>query len=155
MSMINDNNNNNTVSLQKMHIYCKKCNKHTGNTFPKEITLISKNKIKRKLRCAICLTKRTFINEIEYDIEIELEIHLQFFTDWYYKHEDFLCKKDTENIDPKTFKTKNNRLIMQSKCNVSKNKNSWFVKEQDAKSLLSSLKHHWVKFLCWVFCFRV
>ena len=24
------------------------------------------------------------------------------------------CKKDTENIDPKMFRTKNNRLIMQS-----------------------------------------
>ena len=28
------------------------------------------------------------------------------------------CKKDTENIDRKMFKTKNNRLIMQSKCPV-------------------------------------
>ena len=31
-----------------MHIYCKKCNKHTGNTFPKKIILISENKIKLK-----------------------------------------------------------------------------------------------------------
>ena len=43
------------------------------------------------------------------------------------------CKKDTENIDPKIFKTTNNRLIMQSKCSVCKNKKSRFVKEQDAK----------------------
>ena len=43
------------------------------------------------------------------------------------------CKKDTENIDPKIFKTKTNRLIMQSKCSVCKNKKSRFVKEQDAK----------------------
>ena len=66
-----------------MHIYCKKCNKHTGNTFPKKIILISKNKIKRKSRCATCLTERTFIDEIEgkYDLESELEIYLQFFTD--------------------------------------------------------------------------
>ena len=49
------------------------------------------------------------------------------------------CKKDTENIDPKIFKTKNNRLIMQSKCSVCKNKKSRFVKEQDAKVLLSNL----------------
>ena len=49
------------------------------------------------------------------------------------------CKKDTENIDPKIFKTKNNRLIMQSKCSVCKNKKSRFVKDQDAKGLLSSL----------------
>ena len=26
------------------------------------------------------------------------------------------CKKDTENLDSKIFKTKNNRIIMQSKC---------------------------------------
>ena len=66
-----------------MHIYCKKCNKHTGNTFPKKITLISKNKIKGKSKCAICLTERIFIDEIEskYDLESELEIYLQFFTD--------------------------------------------------------------------------
>ena len=37
------------------------------------------------------------------------------------------------------FKTKNNRLRMQSKCNVCKNKKSQFVKEQEAKGLLSDL----------------
>ena len=49
------------------------------------------------------------------------------------------CKKDTENIDPKIFKTKNNRLLMQSKCSVCKNKKSRFVKKKDAKVLLSNL----------------
>ena len=47
-----------------MHIYCKKCNKHTANTFPKKLVLISKNKIKGKSRCAICLTERSFIYHI-------------------------------------------------------------------------------------------
>ena len=49
------------------------------------------------------------------------------------------CRKDTENIDPKMFKTKNNRLIMQSKCPVCGIKKSRFVKEQEAKGLLSNL----------------
>ena len=49
------------------------------------------------------------------------------------------CKKDTDNIDPKIFRTKNNRLFMQSKCSVCKNKKSRFVKEQEAKGLLSEL----------------
>ena len=49
------------------------------------------------------------------------------------------CKKDTDNIDPKMFRTKNNRLLMESKCSVCKNKKSRFVKEQEAKSLLSEL----------------
>ena len=68
-----------------MHIYCKKCNKHTGNTFPKKLIFISKNKIKGKSKCANCLTKRSFIHEFEYDLENELQIYLQFFTNWCYK----------------------------------------------------------------------
>ena len=49
------------------------------------------------------------------------------------------CKKNTDNIDPKMFKTKNNRLLMQSICSVCNNKKSRFTKEQDAKGLLSNL----------------
>ena len=49
------------------------------------------------------------------------------------------CRKDTESIDPKMFRTKNNRFIMQSKCPVCGIKKSRFVKEQEAKSLLSNL----------------
>ena len=49
------------------------------------------------------------------------------------------CKKDTENIDPKIVRTKNNRLLMQSTCSDCKNKKSRFVKKQDAKGLLSKL----------------
>ena len=49
------------------------------------------------------------------------------------------CKTNTSNIDPKMFKTKNNRLLMQSKCSVCGTKKSRFVKEQDAKGLLSNL----------------
>ena len=49
------------------------------------------------------------------------------------------CKKDTENIDPKIFRAKNNRLLIQSNCSDCKNKKSRFVKEQDAKGSLSNL----------------
>ena len=49
------------------------------------------------------------------------------------------CRKNTENIDPKMIRTKNNRLIMQSKWPVCKIKKSRFVKEQEAKGLLSNL----------------
>ena len=49
------------------------------------------------------------------------------------------CKKDTYNINPKIFETKNNKLLMQSTCSDCKNKKSQFVKEQDAKGLLSNL----------------
>ena len=49
------------------------------------------------------------------------------------------CRKDTENIDPKMARTKNNKLIMQSKCPVCGIKKSRIVKEQEAKGLLSKL----------------
>ena len=50
------------------------------------------------------------------------------------------CRKDTENIDPKIVRTKNNRLVMQSKCSICGIKKSRFVKEQEAKGLLSNLE---------------
>ena len=49
------------------------------------------------------------------------------------------CGRDIENIDPKTIATKNNRLIMQSKCTVCGIKKSRFVKEREAKGLWSNL----------------
>ena len=49
------------------------------------------------------------------------------------------CRKDTENIDPKMVRTKINRLIMQVRCPVCGIKKSRFVKEQEAKVLLSNL----------------
>ena len=49
------------------------------------------------------------------------------------------CRKVTENIDPKMVRTKNKRLVMQSKCSVCGIKKSKFVKEQEAKGLLSNL----------------
>ena len=50
------------------------------------------------------------------------------------------CRKNTENLDSTTFKTKNGRLIMQSKCPVCGIKKSRFVKEQETKGLLSNLR---------------
>ena len=49
------------------------------------------------------------------------------------------CRKDTENLNSNIFKTKNNRLPMQSKCTDCRNKKSRFVKEQEEKGLLSNL----------------
>ena len=49
------------------------------------------------------------------------------------------CRKDTENTNRKMVRTKNNRLIMQSKCSVCKIKKSRFAKEQEAKKELKSL----------------
>ena len=49
------------------------------------------------------------------------------------------CRKNTGNLNSKIFKTKNDKLIMQSKCTECRFKKSRFVKEQKAKALLSNL----------------
>ena len=49
------------------------------------------------------------------------------------------CRKNIENLNSKIFKTKNNRLFMQSKCSDCVIKKSRSVKEQEAKGFLSNL----------------
>ena len=49
------------------------------------------------------------------------------------------CKKDTENKNPKVFKTKNGRLMLKSICSVCNNKESRFLSKNKESGLLSSL----------------
>ena len=48
-------------------------------------------------------------------------------------------RKNTENLNSESLKTKNGRLIMQSKCTEWGFSKSRFVKEKEAKVLLSNL----------------
>ena len=50
-----------------------------------------------------------------------------------------VCRKNTDNINSKVIKTKNDRLLLLSQCSVCKNKKLKFIKKQEAKGLLSSL----------------
>ena len=50
-----------------------------------------------------------------------------------------VCKKDTENKNPKVLKTKNGRLVLKSTCSVCNNKKSRFVSKNKGTGLLSSL----------------
>ena len=47
--------------------------------------------------------------------------------------------KDNENLNTNNFKTKNGSFVMQSKCVECGIKKSRFVKEQEAKGLLSNV----------------
>ena len=49
------------------------------------------------------------------------------------------CRKDTENINPKVSKTSNGRTMLLSKCAICDSKKSRFIKNQEAKGLLSNL----------------
>ena len=46
------------------------------------------------------------------------------------------CKKDTENINPRV---SNDRTMVLSKCAICGSKKSRFIKNQEAKGLLSNL----------------
>ena len=48
-------------------------------------------------------------------------------------------KKDTENTNPIVSKTSDNRIMILSKCVICGRKKSRFIKNQEAKVLLSNL----------------
>ena len=49
------------------------------------------------------------------------------------------CRKNTENIDPKVSASSNGRVMILSKCAICGSKKSRFIKNQEAKGLLSNL----------------
>ena len=46
------------------------------------------------------------------------------------------CKKDTKNLDSKIFRTKNNRLLVQSKCSDCKNKKVTICKKARSRRFI-------------------
>ena len=49
------------------------------------------------------------------------------------------CKKYTKNINPKVSSTINGKMMILSKCAICGSKKSRFIKNQEAKGLLSKL----------------
>ena len=49
------------------------------------------------------------------------------------------CRKNTESINPRVSKTSNDRTMVLSKCAICGSKKSRFIKNQEAKGLLSNL----------------
>ena len=49
------------------------------------------------------------------------------------------CKKSTQNIDPEISSTSNGKAMILSKCAICGSKKSRFIKNQEAKGLLSNL----------------
>ena len=49
------------------------------------------------------------------------------------------CKKDTEHINPSVLSTSNGRTMILTKCAICDSKKSRFIKNQEAKGLLSKL----------------
>ena len=51
----------------------------------------------------------------------------------------FKCRRNTKSINPKVSKTTNGKAIILSTCVICGSKKSKFIKEQEAKGLLSNL----------------
>ena len=49
------------------------------------------------------------------------------------------CRRNTNNINPKVSKTTNGKAIILSTCSICGSKKSKFIKQQEAKGLLSNL----------------
>ena len=49
------------------------------------------------------------------------------------------CRKNTESINPSVSSTNNSRTVVLSKCAICGGKKSRFIKNQEAKGLLSNL----------------
>ena len=49
------------------------------------------------------------------------------------------CRRNTESINPKILKTTNGKAIILSKCAICGSKKSKFIKQQEAKGLISNL----------------
>ena len=49
------------------------------------------------------------------------------------------CKRNTESINPKVSKTNNGKAIILSTCAICGSRKSKFIKQQEAKVLLSNL----------------
>ena len=49
------------------------------------------------------------------------------------------CRKDTENINPKVSRTSNGRTMLSSNFAICGSKKSRFIKNQEAKGLLTNL----------------
>ena len=49
------------------------------------------------------------------------------------------CRKDSENINPRVSNTSNGRAMILSKCAICGSKKSRFIKNQEAKGLLTNL----------------
>ena len=50
-----------------------------------------------------------------------------------------VCEKDTENKNPKVFRTRNKKLTIISTCSVCNNRKSRFISKNEGSGLLSNL----------------
>ena len=91
---------------------CRK--KHTDNTCPKELIMMTNKEIKGKSRCADCMANKSFSDKIKHKSELEI-IASQFFNRFNLIKRNMLtyyveCRKNTENVNSKISKTQKKQI---------------------------------------------
>ena len=100
------------IGKQPGTTYCFGCKDYTQNFRPK-IVKITNKVLREKSHCVVSRSNKSRFLKQKYN---------NTFTNWCYKNKMKTycgkCRRDTETIDPKSVRTKNNKLVMQSKYSV-------------------------------------
>ena len=92
--------------------------------------LFMKRIIMNKLQTLLKVQRVWMIRIIKINISIIKDTMLSYC---------FKCRRNTESINPKVSKTTNGKAIILSTCAICDSKESKFIKQQEAKGLLSNL----------------
>ena len=123
-----------------MQTLCLGCKEYTDNIGSKKVIMMNKA-IRDKLRCANFMSdKSRFLKQRFFKKIVGIILMLKFSYTSHYITYCLKCRKDRENVNSKVIKTKNSRPMLLSKCAVCGRKKSRFMKEQEAKGLLSNLR---------------
>ena len=106
------------------------------------LVLMANKKRKGNSRCAICMANKSFSDKNNHNKQLE-NTAFQFVIVESYKTDNdnilYKCRKKIKNLNSKTFKTKNNRSIIQSKLVRLELKNQNLWKKKNQKGSLSCL----------------
>ena len=95
---------------------------------------MTKKVIREKSRCAACFSDKSRFIKQNHGKKSGYKYYKTNMSTYC-----LTCRKNTKNKDAEMIKTKNGRLVLSSKCAACGSKKSRFMKEQEAKGLLSNL----------------
>ena len=107
--------------------------KQTGNIGLRKVTMTNKI-IRDKARCPQCFAEKSRFIKQKPNKKVVIKYYKTSMLTYCLK-----CKRNTKSKDAKRIKTKNGILAFSSKYAACGNKKSKFIKEQEAKGLLSNL----------------
>ena len=109
-------------------MFCFGCKNFTHNFRLKKVNMTNKV-LREKSHCVICWSNKSRFLKQKHNNKKKFYALQTHVINIKMKTYFVKCRKDTENIDPKMVRIKNNRLIMQANCPVCGIRKSRLVKE--------------------------